>query len=95
MLRFVVLLVVGFLLFMILRATVRSFLTGLTGTAGGGRRATGRTRDELVKDPVCQTYVPRSRAIARQTDSGPRYFCSGTCAERFLAGSTERGRGRS
>lgn len=95
MLRFVVLLVVGFLLFMILRATVRSFLTGLTGTAGGGRRATGRTRDELVKDPVCQTYVPRSRAIARQTDSGPRYFCSGTCADRFLAGSTERGRGRS
>jgi len=94
-LRFVVLLVVGSLLFMILRATVRSFLTGLTGTAGGGRRATGRTRDELVKDPVCQTYVPRSRAIARQTDSGPRYFCSGTCAERFLAGSTERGRGRS
>ena len=95
MLRFVVLLVVGSLLFMILRATVRSFLTGLTGTAGGGRRATGRTRDELVKDPVCQTYVPRSRAIARQTDSGPRYFCSGTCADRFLAGSTERGRGRS
>ena len=91
MLRFVVLLVVGSLLFMILRATVRSFLTGLTG----GRRATGRTRDELVKDPVCQTYVPRSRAIARQTDSGPRYFCSGTCADRFLAGSTERGRGRS
>jgi len=93
-LRFVVLLVVGSLLFMILRAAVRSFLTGLTG-APGGRRATGRTRDELVKDPVCQTYVPRSRAIARQTDSGPRYFCSGTCADRFLAGSTERGRGRS
>ena len=38
--------------------------------------------DELVKDPVCQTYVVRSRAVSRQGPEGPRYFCSDACARR-------------
>ena len=40
--------------------------------------------DELVKDPVCQTYVVRSRAVSRETASGLRHFCSAECARRFL-----------
>ena len=40
-------------------------------------------RDELVKDPVCQTYIVRSRAVSRQTAAGPRYFCSADCSARF------------
>lgn len=36
--------------------------------------------DELVKDPVCQTYIVKSRAV-RRVDSGQvRYFCSEQCA---------------
>jgi YHS domain-containing protein len=42
------------------------------------------SRDELVKDPVCQTYVVRSRAVRRTARGGPRYFCSSACAERYL-----------
>jgi hypothetical protein len=38
--------------------------------------------DELVKDPVCQTYVVRSRAVRRDGTDGPRYFCSAECAAR-------------
>lgn len=41
------------------------------------------TTDELVKDPVCQTYIVRSRAVSRETAGGPRYFCSAACAARF------------
>ena len=50
------------------------------------RLATGQgrvTNDELVKDPVCQTYVVRSRAVSRETASGLRHFCSAECAGRF------------
>jgi YHS domain-containing protein len=47
---------------------------------GASRRV---TTDELVKDPVCQTYVVRSRAVSRRTAAGPRYFCSADCASRF------------
>jgi YHS domain-containing protein len=38
--------------------------------------------DELVKDPVCQTYVVRSRAVTG-TVAGPPYFCSAECARRW------------
>lgn len=40
--------------------------------------------DELVKDPVCQTYVVRSRAVRGRDGAGEaRYFCSVACAQRF------------
>ncbi|HEU5319617.1 MAG TPA: hypothetical protein VFX28_02360 [Methylomirabilota bacterium] len=51
------------------------------------RVASGRP-DELVKDPVCHTYVVRSRAVSRSRagDDGPRYFCSAECARRYAGG---------
>ena len=39
--------------------------------------------DELVKDPVCRTYVVRSRAVSREEAGEPRYFCSNECARRY------------
>jgi hypothetical protein len=41
--------------------------------------------DELVKDPICQTYVVRSRAVTRSHGAGLRYFCSAECARRDAA----------
>jgi YHS domain-containing protein len=40
--------------------------------------------DELVKDPVCGTYIVRSRAVSRGATGGPPYFCSAECAGRFV-----------
>ncbi len=40
-------------------------------------------RSVLVKDPVCQTYVVRSRAVSRQVRGRPVYFCSVHCARRW------------
>ena len=55
-------------------ALVPLFRRGAVG--GHGPRA---LRDELVKDPVCQTYVVRSRAVSR----GDVAFCSEECASRY------------
>ena len=44
-------------------------------------------RDELVKDPICHTYIVRSRAVVVSRAGQPRYFCSTRCAERFALGS--------
>ena len=44
-------------------------------------------RDELVKDPVCQTYVVRSRAVRQADATGYHYFCSAECARRYAAGA--------
>ena len=38
--------------------------------------------DELVKDPVCQTYVVKSKAVTRADAGEVRYFCSAECARR-------------
>ena len=40
-------------------------------------------RDELVKDPVCETYVLRSRALTRTVGGTTFYFCSRECAGRY------------
>lgn len=49
------------------------------------RRRSGRVaRDELVKDPVCQTYVVRSQAVRRTAAGESLYFCSAECARRYL-----------
>ena len=42
--------------------------------------------DELVKDPVCQTYVVKSRAVTRATHGEVSYFCSAECARRATGG---------
>ena len=43
-------------------------------------------RDELVKDPVCQTYVLLSRAVTTEEDGVVTHFCSPECAARFARG---------
>jgi hypothetical protein len=48
-------------------------------TVGGATSGPRALRDELVKDPVCQTYVVRSRAVSR----GDVAFCSAACASRY------------
>jgi hypothetical protein len=62
-------------------ALVLIFLPFLRRPLPAGRSGPGPT-DELVKDPVCQTYVVRSRAVTRPGPEGPRYFCSDACARR-------------
>jgi YHS domain-containing protein len=46
----------------------------------------GERRDELVKDPVCKTYVVMSRAIRSSANGTTVHFCSRECAERYARG---------
>ena len=48
-----------------------------------GARPPVAVSDELVKDPVCQTYVVRSRAVRGRGADGAPYFCSEECARRY------------
>jgi YHS domain-containing protein len=54
-----------------------------------GPRPAASPRDELVKDPVCQTYVVRSRALTAEDHGVTVHFCGRECAERY-----RRGQGR-
>ena len=44
--------------------------------------AAAKIGEAMVLDPQCQTYVPKSDAVARQG----KFFCSEECARRYLAG---------
>jgi YHS domain-containing protein len=84
--RFVALVALAALIYLVLRASVASFFAGLRGS-GGRARGRAALRDELVKDPVCETYIPRRKAIPRSTGAGTYYFCSAACADKFAARS--------
>lgn len=86
MTRLLLLALAGVVLYLLLSRVVGAFVAGLRGPAraSGGRL----TRDRLVKDPVCETYVPERTAIARTAGGGDTvYFCSPACAEKFKAAS--------
>jgi hypothetical protein len=78
-------------LLLLLRLALRfviGLMRGLSEPSDGaspGRRPTGdptRIAGELVKDPVCATYIPRDSAIAVRVAGETRYYCSVTCRDR-------------
>ena len=38
----------------------------------------------MVRDRVCNKFLPRSSALTLQVDSEEHYFCSEACRDRFL-----------
>ena len=76
LLRLLILFVIGYIAFRLLRSM------------GGARR--GRTSstlksdakgEDMVLDPQCQSYIPKSNAVA----ASGRYFCSQECAQLYLS----------
>lgn len=39
---------------------------------------------ELVRDRVCNTFVPQDRALLAMVGGKPEYFCSAACRDRAL-----------
>lgn len=78
----VVLLIVRFVL-----RFVAAVIQGYTGGAERGRR--GPTREvvatDMVRDRVCDTFLPRSRALVAVVDGREQHFCSPACRERARA----------
>jgi YHS domain-containing protein len=74
--RVVLILVALLLLVIVLRSLLRDWQRP--------RIADPRRHDELVKDPVCQTYVVMSRAVRREVNGVTTYFCGPECARRYL-----------
>ncbi|UCD86100.1 MAG: YHS domain-containing protein, partial [Deltaproteobacteria bacterium] len=38
---------------------------------------------EMIKDPQCNTYIPKDEAVRQQIKGQDYYFCSKECAQRF------------
>ena len=81
MVKLIFFVVIGYL---VLRAASRWFLSGPRPS-----RDHELVDDEMVKDPVCEMYVPRQEALSLHHNGDIHYFCSDTCRNAFKEGLTE------
>jgi YHS domain-containing protein len=40
--------------------------------------------EELVKDPYCQTYIPKGSAVKKRIAGKDCYFCNPECLRKYL-----------
>ncbi len=74
-------LLLGFLLFYLFYSLVRLYLSSRKRPRNLRARDDATLAEEMVLDPQCQSYVPKSEAMFR----GGHYFCSEECARLYLA----------
>ena len=74
--RLIILVLLGYLLYRLVRGFFKS-----------GQRITrndkGGVIDEMVQDPVCKTYIPLRDAQRRIVGGREYFFCSKECADKF------------
>ena len=49
-----------------------------------GRQATTAVAEEMVRDPVCQLYLPRAEAIRLRSGDGNIFSAVPACLDKFL-----------
>jgi len=64
----------------VLYRVIKGFIRGKPDPVKSPR---AEVMDELVQDPVCEIYVPRSSSVKRTIRGQIYCFCSEECAKRF------------
>jgi uncharacterized protein len=77
--RLLVILFMSFVLYLVVKV-----LIGFTFLSSQRRKRREELGGEMVQDPVCQTYVPKTTAIAKNVSGQTIYFCSQKCADAFF-----------
>jgi YHS domain-containing protein len=81
--RFLIILALILILYYLFKGVFRS----QAKDRGSGRQpADGqkRTGHELVKDPYCQTYIPKDTAFRAKVGGREHFFCSPECMENYI-----------
>jgi YHS domain-containing protein len=91
MARFVLLLILSVVVARVFWRVVDGVVEGLTGRPAG--RSTGQSGStgvpgrgvQMVRDPVCGTFVVPDRAVTLTVGRQRLYFCSETCCDKYRA----------
>ena len=80
-------LIVAFVRFVIALFLVRIALRFVAGVIQGLREPppAGPSGVEMVRDRVCNTFLPRERAVTAVVGGREMHFCSAACRDRALA----------
>lgn len=68
----------------IVRAALRASRRAPERRAPGAHPVSPRFEGALVRDRVCGTFLPRSRALVLREGSGEAFFCSEGCRDAHL-----------
>lgn len=79
MISFAVNLVRIVLVLMAVRLVLRFLAAVVQGYQGAPRR---EAATDMVRDRVCDTFLPRSRALVAVVDGREQHFCSAKCRDR-------------
>jgi YHS domain-containing protein len=79
MYRFLLILALLVIAYVLLRRAIRDFKQRHLDDRGGA----SLDHDQMVQDPVCRTFVPRKIAFVERIGGQTYCFCSRDCAEAF------------
>lgn len=79
MIRYILFLVLIFVLYYAVKAMFRAALR----SSGKDEQDSRLPGDEMVQDPECRTYVLKRRAVTRRVNGKLQSFCSEACAEQY------------
>jgi hypothetical protein len=61
---------------------VRLLFRFVAGVVRGYRGEPGPRSQDMVRDRICNTFLPRDRALRALVDGREEHFCSPTCRDR-------------
>ena len=82
--RIIWILVFGFCLFLLLRRNFRALGFKPRNKEAEEEKPGIINGGEMIKDPFCQSYYPKNKAISKKIDGEIYYFCSEDCLKKFL-----------
>lgn len=91
MFRLVFELLIGVLLFTVIRAVAGFFIRSFRAAAGSNAQPQTKQpgslplTGELKRDPVCGTYTVAGTSLQQTVNGETHYFCSARCRDEFLA----------
>ena len=82
--RMLIWLIVGFLVYTVFQ----SFKKALQKPGSPPEKSA--QGEDMVQDPACGTYVPRSDAISCQIQGRKQFFCSTACRDQYKEKNSKR-----
>jgi len=77
------LIIVLILIYLAYRLTKSVYPQVKKGYREGMAKSDETILDEMVKDPVCQVYLPRKQAISEKMGNERYFFCSEECRRKY------------
>jgi uncharacterized protein len=74
---------------LLVRMGLRALSSWLGPRAAPGRGQPGPPPEDLVRDRICNTFLPRSRALRAVVGGHEEHFCSTACRDRALLGVSQ------